>query len=106
MNGASLSSPRPVSPEMLMFGTPQSRGLPDGMLMPTVLTTLSTPARGDVAVLQVAEPEARVVQLVGAERPRVAEDHLMHVGVGVATHVGDRERVVAELVRDTVAEHP
>src|SRR5262245_50563702 len=48
MNGASLSSPRPDRPVTLMFGTPQYRGLSDGMLIPSALTTFSLLARGEM----------------------------------------------------------
>ena len=63
-------------------------------------------ARRDVAVFQIAESEPHVVELVRPERARVAEHDLLHVGVGVDPHVRDRERIVAKLVRDAVAEHP
>ena len=63
-------------------------------------------ARRDVTVLQITESEPHVVELVRPDRARVAEHQLLHVGVGVAPHVRDRERIVAELVRDAVAEDP
>ena len=59
-----------------------------------------------MTVLQIAEPDPRVVEFIGAERARVAEHQLVHVSIGVAAHIRDRERVVAVLVRDAVTERP
>ncbi len=63
-------------------------------------------ARRDVAVLQLPESDPQVVELVRANRLRVAQHHLLHVGIGVAPHVRNGEGIVPELVRDAVAEEP
>ena len=57
-------------------------------------------------VLQVPEADSRVVELVGTDRARVAEHELMHLGVGVDSHVRDRKGIVPVLVRVAVPERP
>ena len=75
--------------------------------MPRSLTTFSLLARGEMwPFFRYPKPILGVVELVGADRARVAEHELMHVGVGVDSHVRDREGIVAELVRDAVPERP
>ncbi len=63
-------------------------------------------ARRDVAVGQLLEPwRRRSFRRSRAERARV-ERGLMHVGIGVDAHVGNRERIVAQFDADAVAEEP